>query len=178
MKSARIGAALVGAALVATAAALGTSAAQAAGPSTSAAALRPTGTITVFAAASLTGVFSGPMKAAFEKRYPGTNVQYVFNGSPTLVTQIKNGAPVDVLATADETNMNNAIKNGSIAVSTRVPFNPLLFARNTMAIAMPANNHAGIVDGIRNALVSAAQVDHTHTVDTGDERMRLPEGSL
>lgn len=145
MKFTRIGAALAAVALATTSALVGTTAAQATGSSSSPAApLKPTGTITVFAAASLTGVFSGPMKAAFEKRYPGTNVVYVFNGSPTLVTQIKNGAPADVLATADEANMNNAIKNGNITVRTRVPFNPILFARNSMAIAMPASNPANI----------------------------------
>lgn len=104
----------------------------------------PTGTINVFAAASLTGVFSGPIKAAFEKRYPGTTVVYNFNGSPTLVTQIRQGAPADVLATADELNMNNAIANGSITVRGTLPLNPVLFARNTMAIAMPSNNPANI----------------------------------
>ncbi len=124
-------------------AALLSSPAVQASPASVSGATAPSGTINVFAAASLTGVFSGPMKVAFEKRYPGTTVVYNFNGSPTLVTQIKQGAPADVLATADEANMGNAIKNGSIPTSL-IPFNPVLFARNTMAVAMPANNPAGI----------------------------------
>ncbi|MFN8172003.1 MAG: molybdate ABC transporter substrate-binding protein [Candidatus Nanopelagicales bacterium] len=129
-----------GAALAVLAAVVAPTSAQASVP----VAAQPTGTITVFAAASLTGVFNGPMKAAFEKRYPGTTVVYTFGGSPTLVTQIRQGAPADVLATADVPNMNNAISNGSIAVRRTVPLNPVLFARNTMAIAMPKNNPARI----------------------------------
>jgi molybdate transport system substrate-binding protein len=115
-----------------------------ASPASVSGATAPSGTINVFAAASLTGVFSGPIKAAFEKRYPGTNVVYNFNGSPTLVTQIRQGAPADVLATADVPNMANAINNGSVAVSRGLPYNPVIFTKNTMAVAMPSSNPAGI----------------------------------
>lgn len=136
-------AALVGAVVAAFAVLAAPTAAQAVAP-VRPSAIQPTGTINVFAAASLTGVFSGPIKAAFEKRYPGTTVVYNFNGSPTLVTQIRQGAPADVLATADEPNMVNAISNGSITVRKAYPLNPVLFARNTMAIAMPSSNPARI----------------------------------
>lgn len=40
--------------------------------------------------------------------------------------------------------MANAINNGSVTVTRAMPYNPLLFARNTMAIAMPASNPANI----------------------------------
>ncbi len=95
-----------------------------------------TGTITVSAAASLTDVFPVIAKA-FQKRYPGTNVKFNFGGSSTLVNQIKGGAPVDVLATASEPTMWSAVKDGLVG-------KPLLFAKNTMAIAMPADNPAHI----------------------------------
>ncbi len=130
----------VAATVVGVAGTLAPTSAQASAP----AAAQPTGTINVFAASSLTGVFGGPMKAAFEKRYPGTNVVFTFNGSPTLVTQLRQGAPADVLVTADEANMNNAIGNGSVTARRSVPLNPILFARNSMAIAMPASNPAKI----------------------------------
>jgi molybdate transport system substrate-binding protein len=95
-----------------------------------------TGTITVSAAASLTDVF--PVIAqAFQKRYPGTTVRFNFGGSSTLVNQIKAGAPVDVLATASEPTMWTAVNAGLVG-------KPLLFAKNTMAIAMPADNPARI----------------------------------
>ena len=95
-----------------------------------------TGTITVSAAASLTDVF--PVIArAFMKKYPGTTVKFNFGGSSALVEQINAGAPVDVLATASEPTMWKAVNAGHAGV-------PLLFAKNTMAIAMPPGNPKGI----------------------------------
>lgn len=100
------------------------------------AASRPTGPITVSAAASLTDVF--PVIArAFEKRYPGTAVTFNFGGSAGLVSQVLAGAPVDVLVTASEPTMWKAVSAGAVN-------RPLLFARNTMAIAMPSDNPARI----------------------------------
>ena len=95
-----------------------------------------TGTITVSAAASLTDVFP-VIAAAFMKKYPGTTVRFNFAGSSTLVEQVNAGAPVDVLATASESTMWKAVNAGHAA-------NPLLFAKNTMAIAMPLDNPANI----------------------------------
>jgi molybdate transport system substrate-binding protein len=95
-----------------------------------------TGTITVSAASSLADVFP-VIGQAFQKRYPGTTVRFNFGGSSTLVNQIKGGAPVDVLATASETTMFSAVTAGLVGM-------PLAFAKNTMAIAMPADNPAKI----------------------------------
>ncbi len=96
----------------------------------------PTGSITVSAAASLTDVF--PVIAnAFMKKYPGTSVKFNFAGSSTLVQQVIAGAPVDVLATASEPTMWTAVNAGHVGT-------PLLFAKNTMAIAMPPGNPAKI----------------------------------
>ena len=95
-----------------------------------------TGTITVSAASSLADVFPVIAKA-FQKRYPGTTVKFNFGGSSTLVNQIKSGAPVDVLATASEPTMWSAVNAGLVGM-------PLAFAKNTMAIAMPADNPAKI----------------------------------
>lgn len=106
--------------------------AQAASPATN----DPTGTLTVSAAASLSDVFP-KIAEAFSKRYPGTKVNFNFGGSSTLVNQVIAGAPVDVLATASEPTMWKAV---TAAVASR----PLIFAKNTMAIAMPADNPARI----------------------------------
>lgn len=96
----------------------------------------PAATITVSAAASLTDVF--PVIAqAFSKRYPQLKVTFNFASSNSLVEQIRAGAPADVLATADEAVMWKATEAGLTA-------RPLLFARNTMAIATPKGNPAGI----------------------------------
>jgi molybdate transport system substrate-binding protein len=99
-------------------------------------AMQPTGTITVSAAASLTDVFPVIAKA-FMKKYPGTIVKFNFGGSSTLVEQVNAGAPVDVLATASEPTMWKAVKAGHAGL-------PLLFAKNSMAIAMPSDNPANI----------------------------------
>lgn len=96
----------------------------------------PSGTVTVSAAASLVDVF--PVIArAFEKKYPGTVVKLNFGGSSALVEQISAGAPVDVLATASEPTMWKAVTAGHASY-------PLLFAKNTMAVAMPPGNPKGI----------------------------------
>jgi molybdate transport system substrate-binding protein len=97
---------------------------------------RVTGDITVSAAASLTDVL--PVIArAFEKKYPGSRVTFNFGGSSALVEQVNAGAPVDVLATASEPTMWKAVSAGHAGL-------PLLFAKNSMAIAMPTDNPARI----------------------------------
>lgn len=107
-----------------------------AGATQAAPAPKPKGTITVSAAASLTDVMPVIAKA-FEKRYPGTTVQFNFAGSNALVEQIIAGAPVDVLVTASEPTMWKA-------VNAKVVGTPLLIAKNSLAIAMPPGNPARI----------------------------------
>jgi molybdate transport system substrate-binding protein len=97
---------------------------------------RPQGVIVVSAAASLTDVLP-VIAAGFEKRYPGTSVRFNFGGSPQLVEQVNAGAPVDVLATASEASMAKAVAARSVS-------RPLLFAKNSMAIAMPPGNRARV----------------------------------
>ncbi len=105
-------------------------------PSASGAATQPSGELTVSATASLTDVF--PVIAdAFQKRYPDTKIKFNFAGSPTLMNQVSAGAPVDVIATASEPTMQ-------IGVDARLVARPLLFAKNSMTIAVPAGNPANI----------------------------------
>lgn len=96
----------------------------------------PSGTLVVSAAASLSDVFP-KIAEAFTRRYPGTTVTLNFGGSATLVTQVLSGAPVDVLATASQSSMSQAINSGAVN-------RPFIFAKNTMAIAMPPDNPARI----------------------------------
>ena len=107
-----------------------------AAPVRPAAAPQPTGTITVSAAASLTDVLP-VIAAAFRKKFPGVTVRFNFGGSSALVEQVNAGAPVDVLATASESTMWKAVSAGHAGL-------PLLFAKNSMAIAMPPDNPANI----------------------------------
>jgi molybdate transport system substrate-binding protein len=93
-----------------------------------------TGTITVDAAASLTEAF-GTLKRQFEKSHPGTTVKLVFGASSDLSTQIRQGAPVDVFASASEKNMQ-ALGKAAIA--------PHDFVANRLEIAVPPGNPARI----------------------------------
>ena len=69
------------------------------------------GSATVFAAASLTATFT-ELGKKFEAEHPGTTVTFSFAGSSDLVTQITEGAPADVFASADEANMKKATDAG------------------------------------------------------------------
>jgi molybdate transport system substrate-binding protein len=105
-------------------------------PGASGAATKPNTELTVSAASSLTDVF--PVIAdAFTKRYPGTEINFNFAGSSTIMNQVMAGAPVDVIATASEPTMQ-------IGVDAQQVLRPLFFARNSMAIAVPAGNPANI----------------------------------
>lgn len=95
------------------------------------------GTLTVFAAASLKSSFT-QLAEAFEAEHPGTTVTLSFAGSSDLATQINQGAPADVFASADTKNM------GKVADAGLVEGEPEVFATNTLAIAVPAGNPAGI----------------------------------
>jgi molybdate transport system substrate-binding protein len=94
-------------------------------------------TLTVFAAASLTESFN-ELKTEFEAAHPGVTVRYSFAGSSTLVQQLDNGAKADVFASADQANMNNAVKDGVIDGT------PTVFATNKLTIAVAPGNPKGI----------------------------------
>lgn len=94
-------------------------------------------TVTVYAAASLTAAFE-EIAADFEAEHDGVDVQLSFGGSSDLVTQIQNGAPADVFASADTANMDKLTADDLTAAP------PLDFATNTLEIAVPPGNPAGI----------------------------------
>ena len=95
------------------------------------------GTASVFAAASLTDSFKA-LGTTFQAAHPGTTLQFNFAGSPTLVTQIEQGAAADVLASADTTNMDK-LKADGFTAST-----PQVFAHNKLEIVVAAGNPKGI----------------------------------
>lgn len=95
------------------------------------------GSITVFAAASLKVTFT-ELAGAFEAAHPGATVALNFAGSSDLVTQIVEGAPADVFASADTTNMTK------LTDAELVDGTPANFATNTLTIAVPPGNPAGI----------------------------------
>lgn len=91
-----------------------------------------TGDITVLAAASLTESFT-TIGQDFESRHPETKVTFSFGSSATLATQITNGAPADVFASANETTMG-AVQQAGLAID------PKTFTTNTLEIAVPKGN--------------------------------------
>jgi molybdate transport system substrate-binding protein len=106
-----------------------------AGGSSSSGAL--SGTVNVFAAASLTDAFKAEGQA-FEQAHSGISVQFNFAGTPTLVTQIEQGAPADVFASADSTNMDRLKTDGFTGGS------PSTFAHNQLEIVVAAGNPKNI----------------------------------
>ena len=110
-------------------------------PRTSAASVGPelTGELTVYAAASLKNAFD-ELATTFEERHPSLEVlPIVYDGSSTLATQLIEGAPVDVFASADEANMQKV-------VDANLATGPALFATNTLVIAMPQGNPGEVED--------------------------------
>src|SRR5690625_4119631 len=88
-----------------------------------------TGEVVVFAAASLTESFA-QMRAEFELAHPGVMVTFNFAGSSTLAQQINEGAPADVFASANPTNMQLVIDAGNGQGS------PTVFSSNQLVIAV------------------------------------------
>ena len=93
--------------------------------------------LTVSAAASLTDAFD-EIGQAFEDAEPGVVVTFNFGPSDGLAGQINEGAPVDVFASASPTWMDS-VQDGGPGVTGRKDF-----ARNRLAIVVPADNPAGI----------------------------------
>lgn len=109
---------------------------SAAGGTSAGAGSSVSGSITVFAAASLTESFTA-MGKQFEAEHPGTTVTFSFGPSSGLAEQINQGAPADVFASASAKNMDQVKDAGNAA-------KPTPFAANVMEIALPADNPATI----------------------------------
>lgn len=93
-------------------------------------------TLTVLAASSLTETFTD-LADDFEKDHPGVQVRLAFDSSATLATQVVEGAPADVLATADQQTMDAVVAAGAVDESAD-------FASNRLVLVVPAENPAGI----------------------------------
>lgn len=90
------------------------------------------GTITVFAAASLTDAFTAAGES-FEAAHPGTKVRFNFAASSALATQLNEGAPADVFASADETQMRAVADKGNVEDART-------FAINTPVVVVPSGS--------------------------------------
>lgn len=95
------------------------------------------GTLTVYAASSLTDAFT-EIGAAFDAAHPGVHTEFNFGGSPTLRTQIEQGARADVVALADEANMRAALEKVIVADAGAT------FVRNKLTIIVPKANPGNV----------------------------------
>lgn len=100
------------------------------------------GTLTVFAAASLTEVFDD-LGRQLEKENPKLQVTFNFAGSDALAAQITQGAPADVFASANTTQMKVVTDAGLQSAD------PKIFTENVLEIAVPRGN-PGHVTGIKD----------------------------
>ena len=117
--------------------------------------------VTVFAAASLKSTFT-ELGAQFEEDNPGTKVSFNFAGSSDLVSQLSQGAPADVFASADTANMAKAVEAGLVSGE------PVDFAANTLVIVTPPGNPRGIA-----SFADLARSCLLYTSDAADEVRRV-----
>lgn len=96
-------------------------------------------TLTVFAAASLTDAFTEIGKT-FESAHPNVTLVFNFAGSQALRTQIEEGAPVDVFASANKTEMDTLIQASFVAQDA-----PQTFLNNKLVVILPADNPAALI---------------------------------
>ena len=94
--------------------------------------------LTVLAAASLTESFN-ELGSRFENAHPGVRVTFNFAGSQQLRAQLEHGAPADVFASANRTEMDAAVRAGTVA-----PNSVATFDRNRLVVIRPADDRAGI----------------------------------
>jgi molybdate transport system substrate-binding protein len=97
----------------------------------------PPAALTVFAAASLKKAF-GDIESAYEAARPGTTLTFSFDASNALETQIEQGGPADVFASADIRNPQKLV-DGGFATGPVTPF-----AGNLLTVIVPSANPAGI----------------------------------
>jgi len=107
--------------------------------------------ITVCAAASLKEAFL-EIGRAFEAASPDSKVAFNFGASGQLVQQVAQGAPCDVLATADQDTMDRAARSGRFVAETRANF-----ASNTLVLVVPAEGSIAI-GGLQD--LASAPVKH------------------
>ena len=94
-------------------------------------------TLNIFAAASLTESFNA-LAASYKQTHPNVNLVFNYNGSQILEQQIANGAPADIFASADITNMQKASAAGLVGESQ-------IFTKNRLVVILPLSNPGKIM---------------------------------
>lgn len=129
-------------------------------------------TLDVLAAASVGEVFE-QLADEFEAARPGVTVRLSMAGSPDLVAQVVEGAPADVLATADEATMARVTSDESLGAST-----PQVFATNTPALVVATDGAAAGIGSLADAAAPGVRlVVCAAAVPCGDATVRLAEAA-
>jgi molybdate transport system substrate-binding protein len=124
------------------------------------------GSLLVSAAASLTDVFA-EIESVFERSHPGVDVVLNLGNSSSLREQILEGAPADVFASANTSNMDQVVQAGEAA-------NPRIFASNLLQIAVPVGNEAevtGLADFANEELLIGLCAEDVPSGDFGRQAL-------
>jgi molybdate transport system substrate-binding protein len=95
------------------------------------------GSSTIVAAQSLAGAF-GAIEKAFETEHPQVDLEISFDGSAKLAAALIQGAPADLFASADESNLEK------VAAEGLTTGDPVVFAKNALQIVVAQGNPKGI----------------------------------
>lgn len=116
--------------------------------------------LNVFAAASLTESFT-EMANTYHQQHPNVIIKLNFNGSQILEQQIANGAPADIFASADLTNMQKASNAGLVNASQ-------IFVKNRLVVIIPASN-PGNINSLKDLARKGIKIDiEAKTVPAGN----------
>ncbi len=107
-------------------------------------------TLNVFAAASLTESFN-EIATAYQQQHTNVTIKPNYNGSQILEQQIANGAPADVFASADLTNMQKA--SDAVLVN-----NPQVFVKNRLVVIVPTSN-PGNINSLKDLAKKGIKID-------------------
>lgn len=120
-------------------------------------------TITVSAAASLKDVFQ-EIGLKFEQAHQGQRVDFNFGGSGSLLQQIRNGAPVDVFASADLKNMQDANDGGFLQHNRQTSF-----VKNELVLIVPAASTLKLesLNDLQNKAVKRLAIGNPSSVPAG-----------
>lgn len=107
-------------------------------------------TLNVFAAASLKESFN-VIAAKYTRAHPNITMKLNFAGSQILEQQIASGAPADVFASADQTNMQKAVAAGLVG-------NSQVFVKNRLTVIIPAAN-PGNINSLKDLSRKGVKID-------------------
>lgn len=119
--------------------------------------------LTISAASSLTQAFKD-IGQAFERQHPDTRVLLNFGASGALLQQVTRGAPVDVLACADQETMDQAQQQGWVSAAQRRNF-----AANKLVLIQPADANIAIqsLSDLQQARIRRIAIGNPASVPVG-----------